>query len=269
MKRRHVLEFEDQSWFPGWIRDAMTRLIVVFSRVIGATDALALLVRRATKKSGLSAVVDLGSGSGGVMPDVIERVRQEDPDAELTMCDLYPNRAAIARFNTDEEAPHLRYLAEPVDARQIGAAPKGLKVMTNSFHHMRPEDARAILASAKESSEPILIYELTDNKVPFPLWCIGLVIGLPLVFLIALVLTPAVRPLTARQLVFTYLIPIVPILYAWDGQASMPRIYGLRDLDELLDGLHGDNYRWEKGVAKTPKGKAAGIYLLGMPEASS
>ncbi|MEM6675924.1 MAG: hypothetical protein AAF726_23955, partial [Planctomycetota bacterium] len=113
------------------------------------------------------------------------------------------------------------------------------------------------------------IYELTDNKVPFPLWCLGLVIGLPLVALSALVLTPLVRPLRARQLLFTYLIPIIPLFYAWDGQASMPRIYGLDDLDDLLSRLDdtGD-YAWEKGVAKTDEGKSAGIYLLGTPVSS-
>ncbi len=55
-------------------------------------------------------------------------------------------------------------------------------------------------------------------------------------------MTPFVKPLTWRQIIFTYLIPIIPICYAWDGQASLPRIYTLKDLDHLLAGLGSWNY---------------------------
>ena len=50
----------------------------------------------------------------------------------------------------------------------------------------------------------------------------------------------APRPRAAlgfRQLFFTYAVPIIPIFFAWDGQASMPRIYSLEDLDELMEGM--------------------------------
>lgn len=201
MRRTHTFEFEDLPSLPGWLRDSITRLIVVFARLVGATDALAVLVGRVCHE---------------------QQVKLED-------------------------------------------APAGLKVMANSFHHLRPEDARSVLASAQASGEPIVIYELSDNKIPFLAWCAGLPVGLPLVFLFALLLTPWARPRSLRQLFFTYLIPIIPALYAWDGQASMPRIYGLKDLDELLDGLGTDGYAWEKGVARTDSGRAAGIYLLGAP----
>lgn len=46
MKRVHVPELEDLSWFPSWLRACMTRLIVVFSPTIGVTPVLASLVSR-------------------------------------------------------------------------------------------------------------------------------------------------------------------------------------------------------------------------------
>ena len=78
-------------------------------------------------------------------------------------------------------------------------------------------------------------------------------------------MTPFVKPLTCRQIVFTYLIPIIPICYAWDGQASLPRMYSLKDLDHLLEGLGSENYIWHKDQLKKRNGKKQGTYLVGLP----
>ncbi len=78
-------------------------------------------------------------------------------------------------------------------------------------------------------------------------------------------MTPFVKPLTWRQIVFTYLIPIIPICYAWDGQASLPRMYSLKDLDHLLEGLGSENYIWLKDQLKKRNGKKQGTYLVGLP----
>lgn len=266
MKRVHVLEFEDLRWFPAWLRTAMTNVIVVFSRALGVTPVLANLVSRTLKQQGIEQIVDLGSGGGGVMPGVLARVRATPATsgAQLTMTDLYPNLDAIDTFN-QPGTPEVRYLRDPVDATDFSSSPQGLKTMVNCFHHMRPPMARGILKSAHDTGEPILIYEMGGSKIPFALWLLGLPLALPLVALTALLLTPFVRPVTFRQLFFTYIIPLVPIFYAWDGQASMPRLYSLADMDELLEGLDSPTYRWEKGPAPTEKGKTLGLYLLGVP----
>ena len=266
MRRVHVLEFEDLHWFPTWLRTPMTNVIVVLARALGVTTVLARLVSRALEEQQIDQVVDLGSGGGGVMPEVLERVREAPAtrNAELTLTDLYPNLDALKTFN-DSDTRELRYLADPVDATDFSSVPPGLKTMVNCFHHMRPAQARAILQAAHDAREPILIYEMATNKLPFPVWLLGLPIALPLVALTCLLLTPFVRPVTARQLLLTYVIPLVPIFYAWDGQASMPRLYSPEDMDELLEGLDSSGYRWEKGAAPKEKGKTLGTYLLGMP----
>ena len=79
-------------------------------------------------------------------------------------------------------------------------------------------------------------------------------------------MTPFVKPLTWQQVVFTYLIPIIPIFYAWDGQASMPRMYSMDDMDVLLDGLSDKEYTWTKEPAVNAKGKATGTFVIGLPK---
>ena len=260
MKRVHVPEVMDLAWFPSTLRTSMTNLIIVFARKIGVIPVLTALVSRALKQAKTDRVVDLGSGTGGSMPEVVEQLRKTG-DVRLVMTDKFPSAEAIARFNE----PHMTYARESVDATQLATAPAGLKTMVNCFHHMRPPEARAILESAHRERQPILIYELADNAVPFPVWLLFLPFGLVILFVMALFLTLAVRPLSAKQLLFTYLIPLVPLFYAWDGQMSLPRIYTLRDMDELTAGLQSTDYVWEKGYAKTGAGKNKGIYLLGLP----
>lgn len=244
----------------------MTNNIVVMGRWLGVPRVMATLLSAMVEKLGQSSVVDLGSGGGGSMPEVIELMRRESFNAELnlTLTDKYPNAEAVSTFN-DSARPHIRYLETSVDATDVQSAPAGIKTMVNCFHHMRPHEARSILKSAFERREPILIYEMGGDKLgPFWLWLLTLPIGLSIVALLALIKSSLVRPFTFRQFFFTYVIPLVPIFYAWDGQASMPRIYRFEDLDELLEGLSAEDYIWEKGYGDN-NGRKAGSYLMGMP----
>lgn len=259
MKRTHVFEFEDAPWFPAALRNPMTNLIVVLSRLLGVPQVMSALVRDALAEAGTDQIVDLGSGGGGTMPDVLEALGRDD--VSLVLTDLHPNAEASARLNALDR---VTYHPTPVDATDLARAPAGLKTMTNCFHHMRPEQAKRILRSAQDSRQPLLVYEMGDNLLPLPVWVLLLPISLPLVFLTALALTPKAKP-TLQTLVLTYLIPIIPACYAWDGQASMPRIYTPEDLDELLVGLDAPDYRWTKGVAHKEGGGKLGSYLLGMP----
>lgn len=264
MKRVQLFEFEDFRWFPSWLRACMTNLIVVLLKMLGVPKVLAASISKILKEHKIDAIVDLGSGSGGAMPQVMEILQKEEglSNTKLILTDLYPNTDAIRKFKDNNS---IDYLETPVDATNIASAPVGLKTMVNSFHHMPPKAAKKILRSAQESNQPILIYEMAENKMPLLLWWILLPISLPILMVMSLFMTPFVKPLQWQQLVFTYLVPIIPIFYAWDGQASMPRLYALKDYDELLEGLQQDNYKWEKGLVKKENGKNLGTYCLGVP----
>ena len=73
MKRVEIMEFEDQSWFPSWLRSCMTNNIVVMARFLGVRHALSSLLSTALQKTGARSVVDLGSGAGGVMPGLQDK----------------------------------------------------------------------------------------------------------------------------------------------------------------------------------------------------
>ena len=81
----------------------------------------------------------------------------------------------------------------------------------------------------------------------------------------ALVMTPFVKPLKVSQLFFTYIIPVIPLVYAWDGQASVKRTYTFEDIQKLLGDSKTQDYNWEIDTAKRSNGKKVGYCILGYP----
>ena len=64
------------------------------------------------------------------------------------------------------------------------------------------------------------------------------------------------------RIVFTYLIPIVPLFVLWDGVVSSFRTYSVKEMKALVANLNGgDNYDWDIGKVKSGPGVI--LYLLG------
>ncbi len=250
MKRVQLFEFEDFAWLPSWLRNSMTNLLVVLLKMMGIQHVISSKIKSILINSQISNIVDLGTGPGGVMPLVFEDLQtsMESQKVQMFLSDLFPSQSGISQIKSVNKTG-LLYLENSVDATHLSTAPNGLKTMVNCFHHMPPKQARAILKSAFENKQPFLIYEMAENKMPFVIWVILLPISMVFMVIMVVFMTPFVKPLTWQQFVFTYLIPIIPFLYAWDGQASMPRMYSMDDMDELLDGLSSDKYSWTKEIA--------------------
>ncbi|MCP4438652.1 MAG: hypothetical protein GY810_06870 [Aureispira sp.] len=261
MKRIHLFEFEDYEWFPNTLRICMTRYIVAIHKMLGTTPELKGIVAKALKHSTKPQILDMCSGSGGPMPEVVEELRKEEgnKDLKLTLSDLYPNLSAAKKINAKAD-PKFNYLTEPVDATDVGEGHEGVRTMVCSMHHMPPKVAKKILKSAKEDRQPICVFELSDNSIPKFLWWLAI----PINIIMVLFITPFVRPMSWQQIVFTYLIPILPLVIAWDGAVSNIRTYTLDDMDELLEGLESDDYEWEKSTIKGKGGNR--VYLLGLPK---
>lgn len=265
MKRVQLFEFEDQAWFPSIWRSTMTKIIVVLHKLLKTEDVIADLLKKARESSSFNSVVDLGSGAGGAMPMAIAKFNNSNEDQlSLKMTDLHPNQAYVDIVNKKND-PMISYESDSIDATHLENAPDGLKTMVNSFHHMPPNVAKKILGSAQNNRQPILIYEMGENMVPLPIWFLLLPISLPLMVISALLFVPFVKPLKFTDLLFSWLIPVVPLFYAWDGQASGPRTYTFKDIDGLLP-AESDQYTWTVEHALKANNKKLGYYILGLPK---
>ena len=267
MKRKELFEFEDFEWLPSVVRFGITNLIIVFHRLMGTAQVISRLIVQVREQHHFTQITDLGSGSGGPMPEVITILNADHKIEELTLLlsDKYPSPQVIEETN-NKELKNVKYSTTSIDAQEIGKAPKGLKTMIASFHHMNPTTAKSILRSAQENREPLLIYEVAKNNIAFIVWLVLLPVSLVILILMSLVMTPFVRPLSIGQMVFTYIIPLIPLIYAWDGQASLMRTYTFDDIRSLLEGHEQSDYHWEISDAKNEKGKKVGYYIMGYPK---
>lgn len=258
MKRIHLFEFEDLPWFPNDIRICMTRLIMVMHKKFGTSQDMARLLADLIKHTKTTKIIDLCSGSGGPMLDTIQLLRNQYnvKDVELVLSDLYPNVVAAKRINGSSD--YMSYRTTPLDATHIDDSIQGIFTMVGSFHHMKPDQAKSILTAVQRKKQPICIMEI-NKKFPLLLWWLFI----PLSAVLCLFITPLVRPLTIKQIIFTYVIPIIPLCFAWDAVITSGRIYRLEDLDELLQEIKEDTYIWRKEVIGR---KSEKICLIGYPK---
>lgn len=258
MRRRQLIEIHDQTWFPRSLRDAVTDTLQF---ILNFGDLYRLVVprlRRALEDARTQQVVDLCSGGGGPWLRLY-RAFEEEENFPVAVCltDKYPNLAAFehARIASRNK---IYFHADPVDATQIPAELKGFRTLFTSFHHFRPEEARAILQNAVANQQGIGIFEIARRQ---PL-TILLTFVVPVV---ALILVPFVRPFRWSRLIWAYLIPVIPFVLLFDGIVSCIRAYSPPELGELTEGLSANEYEWDTGEERRGLLPIPITYLIGFP----
>lgn len=261
MKRIELFELEDHPSFPAPLRDMGTSYLQAFHRAFRTPPFVAGLVADALGSASERRIVDLCSGAGGPMLDVARELRSQPENAglEVVLTDLYPNAAAADRVDALGDAA-TRYERTPVDASNVGDR-RGVRTLIGCFHHLPPAAARAVLLDAARSRQPLVIFELSDNSAPLWLWWTAI----PGAYLLALLITPFVRPISVTQLALTYLVPVLPLFIGWDGAASNARTYTPDDVRELLGDWQDPGYTFEIGAKRVGRLPSPSLYVIGRP----
>lgn len=256
--RIHCFELIDQPWFPDVWRTAMTGYLNLVARVCRHGRPIASLLRTAIARSDAKRSVDMGSGGGGPVIDAFRELVEERSDLGLTLTDLRPNVEALERaaamLSGNVEVVH-----ESIDATRVPRSIEGVRTFFNSFHHLRPEQARRVLQDAVDARQPIVIAEMLARH---PL-IIALNLGTWSGVLLAL---PFLRPFRWSWLLWGWLLPVIPLATTWDATVSVLRIYSERELRELIASVNGsDRYDWEIGRAHFAPSPLRGTTLIGTP----
>lgn len=255
MKRRHVFEFNDLSWWPDSLRALLTDYLSFCFRISRPFAPRYDLIVEAMEATQTNSVVDLGSGAAGPWQELLEDLRQTALKPVLAvLTDKFPHPEAVKRLSGRNG---LTYWPKPVDARAVPPELNGVRTLFDLLHHFRPEQARAILADAVQQNQAIIVFEnLYRSWFHF--------VGAMFVPFSVLLTTVWIKPRSWRRLLFTYVIPIAPLVIAWDGAVSVLRCYRPRELEAMGREVAGDRYVWKAGAYH--KGVMPVTYLVGYPK---
>jgi SAM-dependent methyltransferase len=257
MRRIQFIELHEQPWFPSTLRNQITDALQYGSAALKAYAPVSALLQRAIDAAESRSIVDLCSGSGGPWLHLSQTLRGDTAAYRICLTDKSPNLAAFENIKA-ASANRIDFYRSPVDAMDVPAKLSGFRTMFSSFHHFRPEEARAILQNAADAGQGIGIFEITRRSV-------SAVVMMFLWFLTPFALTPVMRPFRWSRLIHTYVLPIIPLVLLFDGLVSCLRTYRTPELRELIDGLAAGDYMWE--IGERP-GSFAGLtvtYVVGYP----
>ena len=256
MRRIRLFEWEDLDWFPKPIRDAGGDIVHFMWESGKAHKPIVSRLKDALAKTGSQEILDLGSGGGGPVVAIYKELVKSGLAIRVTLTDKFPNLSAF-KYASERTNGGVDFLEEPVDATAVPPHLSGFRTMFLTLHHFRPEMVRRILQDAVDRGYPIGIFDLSARTPPpLPMMFLGNPLGV-------LLATPFVRPFRWSRLFWTYLIPIVPIFVGWDAFVSGLRLYSVRELQEIVDGLDTNDYVWE--IGREPFQRSI-TYLIGYPK---
>ena len=256
MARIHLFEFEDQEWMPAFLRNYMTDFLSHLSNQLDIFKPIVPIIGKALESTSDNMIIDLGSGAGGGWIKLSAHLQDEFPDTRIFLSDYFPNVAAMSRMA--QLTSNVNFIEESVDARKVPKEIKGLRTLFLAFHHFKPQDAALILQNAVDDNQPICVFEGQERSLPS-------ILGMVFSPITLLLITPFIRPFELKRFVFTYLVPLLPILVLWDGVVSCLRTYSIRELNAMVQGLEGnERFNWEINTVKSGPGKI--LYLMGLPK---
>jgi hypothetical protein len=260
LPRLHLFELEDQSWFPHVLRRGMTDYLAeVTARANpygAATAPLAALIASVHA----TQIRDFCSGGAGPWPQLLSQLDSASGGVQLELTDAYPNADALTRF-----APGSRVEYRRVALRATDPWPADTQLATffSAFHHFRPDDARRILQNACDARASVAVFEATHRSVKA-------IVAMGIVPIVVLLITPLIRPFRWWRLVFTYLLPIIPLAVWWDGVASCWRTYHPDEMLALAASLQDTGImQWRAGELRAPGQPLPVTFLIGSPATAS
>ena len=257
MKRLHLFEFEDLEWFPKFLRNYVTDFLQFVSNKFDIYKPIIPILQKGLEKVQTPQIVDIASGGGGGWLALGKHLFAKKPDLKVILTDYFPNISAFRQtVNSGDE--NFEFIEQSVDACDVPQNLKGLRTQFLSFHHFSPEKAVKILQNAVDNNAPIAIFEAQERSFIS-------IIAMFIAPINVLVSTPFIRPFSPGRIVFTYLIPVVPIVVCWDGIVSALRTYSVDEMKDLTAKADiSKKFEWE--IGRVEQRGLPVLYLLGYPK---
>ncbi len=225
MKRKQVTQIINLGMFPKLFKKLIAEFLSWFVLKVNASKPFLPVIEEILDKTQTKKVLNIEFNIGAG----VETVKPFLKD------DITIESISVTKFNTTE---------------------KGVYLFVNAFHQLQIFEAKKILHQIADSENPVVVVEGNNDN----LWqIIGMTVFVPLTVLAT---APFVKPFRISRIIFTYLIPILPIVIIIDGCISLLKLYNPSDLLELTASLNTKNYEWKAGKNDNGRGGKI-IYLTG------
>ena len=254
-----LFEFEDLDWFPNFIREGMTDYLRFIFNAADFYYPVTPLIKEGLENSKHFAVIDLCSGGSGPVKMVQKNFSSiYNISLPVILTDRFPNFDAY-RLLKRESNGDIDFADKPVDASCVPPELTGLRTIFSAFHHFNKDQAKFVLQDAVKAQQPIAVFDGGDKNI---LTVLGIIIFHPLIFLL---FTPFFKPFRFSRILFTYLVPLIPLCTIWDGIVSITRLYKPGELLSIATSAGNDLFVWKAGNLKNKFGMRV-TYLLGYPK---
>jgi hypothetical protein len=257
-----LFEFEDLNWFPNFLREGMTDYLRFILNAANFYYPATTVIMEGLQNADRFKVIDLCSGGGGA----IEMVQKNFYNTykrtlPVILTDKFPNVNAYHLLR-QKSGGDISYANESVDAMKVPGNLVGLRTIFSAFHHFDKNQARLVLLDAVKARQPIAVFDGGDKNI---FTILGIIIVHPIIFFL---FTPLFRPFRWPRIIFTYLLPLIPLCTIWDGVVSILRLHRPAALLAIASSIDDDLFVWKAGNLKN-KGGMKVTYLLGCPKKPS
>ena len=225
MKRNQITQIINTTWCPSLIKNRIIEFLNWFVIKVNATKPFVPVIEEVLDSTNTKKIINIDLNVGAGIETVAPFIKKE----------IEINSIPITDFNVKQN---------------------GLYLFANSFHQLPIEQAKEKLKKIAESGNPVVVVEGNNDS----LWqIVGMTFFVPLSVLLT---TPFVKPFHFSRLIFTYLIPILPIFIVIDGCLALLKLYNPKDLKELTTDINIPHYEWKMGKNDNGRGGKI-IYLTG------
>ncbi|KAJ9615804.1 hypothetical protein H2200_001881 [Cladophialophora chaetospira] len=250
LRRRHFFEVNDQAWFPQTLRekvqDYLTLGWINKFPLIQPVSPAALVSRVLSNVLGSRisdyVYVDFASGAGGPTPYIESHLNEElraakKEEVKFVLTDISPHTAAweVAAKNSK----NVSFVPQSIDATDAPSSEtllkdvpgvkdkKIMRLFSLAFHHFDDDLAAKVLENTIETSDGFCIFELQSRHFTS-------FILVSLLWPLAMLITPYYFWHSPGHLFFTYLVPIVPFVWVYDGYISCLRTRTPDEVEALV-----------------------------------
>jgi hypothetical protein len=191
--------------------------------------------------------VDFASGSGGPTPFFEKHVNAQlesegKEKVGFVMTDISPHVEAWKSAAKKSQSGMLGFVERSVDATSapekevllegqpgwvVGRGKKVMRLFSLAFHHFDDELAVRVLRDTMRKGDGFCVFELQSRN-----WASMVMVSL--LWPLAMLLTPVYFWWSPAHLFFTYLVPLVPFVWVFDGYVSSLRTRTVPEVEDLM-----------------------------------